>query len=109
MTISYSGSTIKSLALSSFYYGCNAALGQGVVDFATTCTITATGYRAGSNTAAANQEFSFTPAQPLDVMNAPSFGQFSSEFQGLETVAFVVAPATTATGVLDDIVGSLTS
>ena len=111
LTTLYPGSKTKSLSLSSFYYGCSAATAQGAVSVAVPCTITVTGYRAGSSAPYTSQTFDFTPEQAVDLMNPLTFGKFSTKFQNLVNVTFAgEATSFPDTGVsIDDIVGSTQS
>lgn len=105
MTISYSGSKVKSFALASLYYGCQTDLGQAAASVPVACNITATGYKAGSSTPVAVQEFEFSPATEL---TAPlAFGEFEAAFQGLENVTYAQSPATLTEFILDNIVGTI--
>lgn len=104
LSVAYSDSKVKSFALDSLYYGCNTGLEQGEVETAVACTITVTAYRAGSTKPAATETFEFTPAQPIDLMNAPTFGTFSSGFQGLEYANITFTPST-AVLLFDNLVG----
>ena len=104
MTISYPESKVKSLSLTSTYYGCEANLDQSTASIPQNCTITATGYKAGSSKAAALEVFTYTV--PKGVLTAPmAFGTFGSAFRGLQTVTFVTSPAGTGCH-LDNVVGS---
>ena len=109
LSIAYPSSKVKSFALKSLYYGCNTALQQGEVETAVGCSITVTGYKAGSTKPAATQTFQFTPAQPIDLQNAPTLGTFSSAFQGLEYANFTFTPSTLVVLVIDNVVGSTQS
>lgn len=105
MTISYPGSKVKSLALTSTYYGCETNLRQAAASIPQNCTITATGYKAGvSNTVVAVRVFTYTV--PELVTTAPlAFGTFGSAFTDLQTVTFVSEPANLDFH-LDNIVGT---
>lgn len=107
LTVSYAGSRFKSLSLTSFYYGCNAALSQSIVSLAEACGVTVTGYKAGSKAAAATQSFKFAPASAVSLQSAPAFGTFSSKFQGLQSVGFTFTPANVEVLLIDDLMGSL--
>ena len=107
MTISYSGSKVKSFALSSFYYGCQTDLGQAAAEVPVACNVTATGYKAGSSKPVAVQTFPFTPAKGLIAPLA--FGKFEAAFQGLENVTYAQSPATLTELILDTIVGTITT
>lgn len=107
MTIAYAGSKIKSLALTSFYYGCAGEVPEGVADVAVACNVTAMGYKAGFSTPVIVETFIFTPAEPLDTMNPATLGIFSNKFQTLQIVEFVVEPSSGVTCLLDNIVGTL--
>ena len=109
LSIAYAGSKIKSFALDSYYYGCATGLLQGEVEAAVKCSITVTGYKAGSTTPAATQTFDFTPAQPVDLMNALAFGTFSQAFQGLQYANFTFTPSTLVVFAIDNLVGSTQS
>lgn len=109
LSITYPGSKIKSFGLNSFYYGCNTALKQGEAETAVACNITAKRYKAGSAKAVATQIFKITPAQPVDIMNAPTFGTFSSAFQGMQHVNFTFAPSTLVVILFDNLLGSTQS
>ena len=109
LSIAYAGSTIKSFALDSYSYGCATGLVQGEVEAAVKCSITVTGYKAGSTTPAATQTFDFTPAQPVDLMNPLSFGTFTNAFKGLEHVNFTFTPSNLVVVVIDNLVGSTLS
>ena len=111
LTTLYPGSKTKSFSLSSFYYGCDAVLDQGAVSVAVACTITVTGYRAGSSAPYTTQTFDFTPAEPVDLMNPLTFGKFSTKFQNLVNATFTAEPTSLLdAGVsIDDLVGSTVS
>ena len=110
LTTLYPSSTTKSLSLSSFYYGCAADLEQGEASVAVACTITATGFRAGSSAPYTTQTFDFTPAEAVDVMNPLTFGKFSTKFQNLVYVTFTAKSSPLNAGVsIDDGVGSTES
>lgn len=109
LSIVYPGSKVKSFGLSSFWYGCNTALRQSDVEDAVACNINVTGYKAKSTKPAATQSFHFTPAEPIDLQNAPTFGMFSSDFQGLEYANFTFTPSTLVALIVDNIVGSTQS
>lgn len=109
LSIAYAGSEIKSFALDSWYYGCATGLLQGEVEAAVNCSITATGYKAGSTTPAVTQTFDFTPAQPVDLMNALAFGTFSHAFQGLQYANFTFTPSNLVVFAIDNLVGSTQS
>ena len=101
MTTSYTGSEVKSIALESFYYGCQTDLGQGAANDPVACTMTVTGYRAGA--VVAFQEFPFTPAKGLQAPLA--YGKFKPAFTNLQTVTYAQSPATGTEFLLDTIVG----
>ena len=105
LSIAYAGSNIKSFALDNFYYGCATALLQGEIEAAVNCSITVTGYKAGSTEPAATQTFGFTPDEPVDFMNALAFGTFDSGFQGLEYANFTFRPSTLVVVLVDNVVG----
>ena len=107
MTISYSGSKVKSFALSSFYYGCQTNLAQAAASVPVACNVTATGYKAGSSKAVAVQEFAFSPAEGL--MAPLALGKLETAFQGLENVTYAQSPATLTEFLLDTIVGTITT
>ena len=109
LSIAYAGSKIKSFALDSYYYGCGTGLVQGEVEAAVNCSITVTGYKAGSTTPAATQTFDFTPAQPVDLMNALAFGTFSHAFQGLQYANFTFTHSTLVVFIIDNLIGSTQS
>ena len=105
MTISYPGSKVKSFALKSTYYGCEDNLGQSAASLPKNCTITATGYKAGSSKAVALEVFTYTV--PEGVLTAPmAFGTFGPAFTGLQTVTFAPTPATGTDFLLDNIFGT---
>ena len=105
MTISYPGSKVKSLALTSTYYGCTAKLVQAAASLPKNCTITATGYKAGSSKAVAVKVFTYTV--PEGALTAPmSFDTFGSAFTGLETVTYTPSSATDTVLLLDNVVGT---
>lgn len=64
----------KSFALSSFYYGCATQTDQGLIELATACNITVTGY--GSTAAGAkpvvSQVFDFKPVSVQPTLSCPS-------------------------------------
>ena len=104
MTISYSGSKVKSFALSSTYFGCESNSGQGLASDPLNCTITATGYKSGSSKAVALEVFTYTV--PEGVLKAPlSFGTFGPAFTGLQTVTYGSSPSGTELH-LDNVVGT---
>ena len=107
MTIAFAGSEAKSFALTSLFYGCETNLAQSAASDPIACTITASGYKAGSSKAVAVQAFSFSPAKGLTAPMA--FGTFSKAFKGLESVTYVQSPATGTEFILDNIVGTLSS
>lgn len=109
LSVAYPGSTTNSFALESVYYGCTTQLENGVVEDAVACKITFTGYKAGSATPVVTQTFTFTPAQPVDVQNAPTFGTFSSGFQGLQYANITFEPELLTDFQLDNLVGTTTS
>lgn len=109
MSSQYTNSKTKSFALHSWYYGCVLAAKQGVVSTAKACNVTVTGYKAGSSTPVAKQDFVFTPQQAVDSMNPLSFGEFSSKFTNLVNVVFTVTPTTLTAFVIDNLVGTTTS
>ena len=104
MTTVYTGSKVKSFSLTSLYYGCETNLGQSAASVPVPCTITATGYKAGSSNPAVTQVFTFSPAAGL---RAPmAFGTFKATFQGLNKVTYTQSPATGTEFILDNIVGT---
>ncbi|MDI1490344.1 MAG: hypothetical protein OHK93_001544 [Ramalina farinacea] len=99
----------KSFALSSFYYGCATQTDQGLIELATACNITVTGY--GSTAAGAkpvvSQVFDFKPVEDLEVQQAPFLGNFGPRFTNLAKATFVQSPGTpTTVMLLDEIIGS---
>lgn len=107
MTISYPGSEVKSLALSSLYYGCLTNLGQAAASVPVACNITATGYKAGSSTPVVVQQFPFSPAAGL---KAPmTFGKFAAAFQGLENVTYAQSPSTLTEFLVDNVAGTIST
>ena len=87
----YLGSIVKSFTVSSFYCGCEVS-GEGAANVATTCDVTLTGYKALSNTPVATQSFTFTPSEPVDIMQPMALVMLNSGFQlPLETVVFTVS------------------
>ena len=105
MTSLYSGSKVKSFALTSFYYGCQTNLAQAAASDPVACTLTATGYKAGSSKAVAVQAFTFSPAAGT---TAPlAFGEFKAAFKGLDNVTYVQSPATGTEFLVDNIVGTI--
>lgn len=109
LSIVYPSSKVKSFGLNSFWYGCNTALRQSDAETAVACNINVTGYKAKSTKPAATQSFQFTPAQPIDLQNAPTFGRFSSKFQGLEYANFTFTPSTLVALIVDNIIGTTES
>ena len=107
MTISYKGSKVQSLGLSSLYYGCETDLLQAAASVPVACNITATGYKAGSSKAVAVQAFKFSPVAGLTAPMA--FGKFTAAFQGLDTVTYVQSPATGTEFILDNIAGTIST
>ena len=105
MSVLYRRSTVKSFGLTSFYYGCATIPPRGTASLPVRCSITATGYAAGSAEPVAVQEFDFAPAGGWEAPLA--LGQFESSFQGLEHVTYVQSPAAGTQFFLDNIVGSL--
>ena len=107
MTVSYPGSKVKSFALTSLYYGCETDLAQSAASLPVACNITATGYKAGSSTPVAVQEFAFSPAAGE---TAPlSFGKFETAFKGLENVTYTQSPATGTEFILDNVAGTIST
>ena len=105
MTISYTGSKVKSFALTSTYYGCQTNLAQAAASVPQNCTITATGYKKGSSKAVALEVFTYTV--PEGALTAPlAFGKFGAAFTGLQTVTYAQSPATGTEFLLDNIVGT---
>ena len=104
MTISYPDSDIESFALASFYYGC---LITGKISLPVPCTITVTGYGAGSSEPVAVQTFTFSPAAGWVV--PLTFGVFGPAFQGLQHVTYVQSPAAGTEFVVDNIVGAFST
>ncbi|KAL6715606.1 hypothetical protein ACLMJK_006567 [Lecanora helva] len=109
ITSVYPGSKTKSFTVNSFYYGCGLKLQQAALEPAAACSVTVTGYAAGSGKVVATQEFRFTPAEVVDLMNPPTLGTLNSKFTGLEKVSFKYAPSATVLLLLDNIIGSTTS
>lgn len=112
MTVLYQGSELSSFALSSLHYGCSTTLAGSAASLPVPCTITATGYSAGSLESGtlepvAVQEFVFSPAAAWRVPLA--FGRFDGAFQGLERVTYVQSPAAGTEFFLDNIVGTVSS
>ena len=105
LTSLYTGSKVKSFTLNSFYYGCGVRLQQAAAEPAAACTVTVSGYAAASSAAVATQIFQFTPAEPLDFMNAPTLGIFNSDFTNLVKVSFEYTPSSTVLLLLDNVVG----
>ncbi len=106
------GPGTKSFSLSSVYYGCDLADQNGVVSTAVACTITVTGYKAGSSSPYTSQVFKFTPQQAVDVMNPLTFGTFSSKFTGLHNVTVAAKASSsifTVVGIIDNLAGSTSS
>ena len=83
LSVAYAGSPVKALTLNSFYCACAMNLPEGAIGAAAECTVTVAGYKVGSSTPVATQRFTFTPAEPVDVMNPMSLGNLSSGFQNL--------------------------
>lgn len=109
-SISTVGTKTKSFTLSSFYYGCVLGDFNSVISDAVACTITATGYKAGSSSPFASQVFTFTPEQKVDVMNPMTLGTFTSKFTGLTNVTLTIKSAVTpVAGNIDNLVGTTTS
>ena len=109
--MAYSGSTIKSFTISSFYYACDIS-GQGAANAAPSCSFTLTGYKALSNTPVASQSFTFVPSEPVDAMQTMYELTLNSGFQQpLETVVFTATSQLAATGlvslVIDNLAGKL--
>ena len=105
MTISYLGSKVKSFALTSTYFGCETVSDQSVVSDPLNCTITATGYKAGSSKAVALEVFTYTVPEVV-LMTPMKFGTFGSAFTDLQTVTFTPSPATGTNFHLDNVVGT---
>ena len=108
--MAYSGSTVKSFTISSFYYACDIS-GQGAANAAPSCSFTLTGYKALSNTPVASHSFTFVPSEPVDAMQTMYELTLNSGFQQpLETVVFT-ASLLAATGlvslVIDNLAGKL--
>lgn len=98
--MAYSGSTVPSFTVSSFYFGCELS-GEGAANVATTCDVTLTGYKVLSNEPVATQSFTFTPSELVDTMQEMSLVMLNSDFQlPLETL--VVAVSTPLVSLLID-------
>ena len=105
MSVSYQGSTVQSFGLTSLYYGCAIIPPPGEASLPVPCSITATGYAAGSAEPVAVQQFEFSPAGGW---TAPlALGQFETTFQGLDNVTYVQSPGAGTQFFLDNIVGSI--
>ena len=105
LTVAYSGSTVKSFTLESFYYACEIS-GQGAANAAAPCTFTVTGYKALSNTPVASQSFDFEPSEAVDVMQPMYQAMLNSGFQQpLETVVFTVTTPLLVTLLMDNVNG----
>ena len=63
-----------------------------MISFAVAYNITAIGYKPSFTKLAAGQTFEFTPAVPIELMNAPIFRMFSTEFQDLQSVTLTTEP-----------------
>ena len=110
LTAVFTGSKTKSFSLSSYYYGCVEGIPEGVVTVAVACTITVSGYKAGSSSPFTSQTFKFTPQQVVDLMNPPVLGTFSSKFTNLQRVTLAVQSAATPVAlIVDNLVGTTTS
>ena len=103
----YTGSTIKSFTLESFYNACDIS-GQGAANAAVPCNFTITGYKALSNTPVASQSFNFEPSEPVDVMQPMSEATLNPDFQQLlGTVVFTVTTPGLVSLVIDNVAGKL--
>ncbi|KAL6716072.1 hypothetical protein ACLMJK_007034 [Lecanora helva] len=104
-TVVYKDSPLRSLSLKSLYYGCQTNLGQAAASVPVSCTITATGFRAGKQVA--KQDFKYSPAKGLFASLA--FGEFNAAFRGLTNVTYAQSPSTLTEFLFDNIVGTTTS
>ena len=89
LTVNYSGSTVKSFSLKSFYFGCALALGQGVTALPTACNIAVTAYAKGDDTTSTvqvdAQTFSYNPSTSTGAQQVAQ-GIFKPTFQNLQYV-----------------------
>ena len=107
MTVSFSGSEYKTLALDSLYYGCRLNVAsQGAVTLPESCTITVTGFKSGK--AMEIQTFTYSPPKGA-VLASLAQGKFKSSFKGVDTVTYAQSPSTTTQLVLDTIQGVLST
>ncbi len=107
LTVAYPGSTVKTLTVKTFYYGCNLALPEGAADTSASCTVTVTGYKAGKSAPVATQSFTFTAAQVVDLAQPLNMATLSSGFQNLQSVQFAVSSPSTTSYLMDDLTGML--
>ena len=107
LTVAYAKSPYKALTVSSFWFGCSANLIQGVVTPAVACTLTVSGFRAGSTTPVASQGFVFDPVVSNILTNQPVKFTLGPQLAGVQTLRFVQADAATSVMFLDDIKGYL--
>ncbi len=105
LTVAYPGSTVKTLTVKTFYYGCELALPEGAVDTSTTCTVTVTGYKAGKSRPVVTQSFAFTAAQVVDLAQPMDMATLSSGFQNLHSIQIAVSSPMTTSLLMDDLTG----
>lgn len=79
----------KTLSPKSFWFGCDAATGQGAVDAATQCTIVVTAFKKASDQEVAVASFDFTP--PVDLSTKVPMVQavLPDAFEDVYTVVIV--------------------
>ena len=102
------GPTTKSFSLSSVWYGCDLFSAQSLLAAAAPCTITVTGFKAGSSSPVATQVLSFTTSQTVSLSSPPAFATFSPKFKNLHSVNITVEPSDVIF-IFDNLIGSTTS
>ena len=109
LSVAYHGSKAKSFGLDSLFYGCETGLAQGEAETAVACNITVTGYKERSKKPVATETFEFNPSRLGILGTAPSYGIFSSLFQGLEYANVTFTPSTLVVVIVDNLIGSTVS